>query len=102
RRLKSHLATRLGGNVEPSGVRQSGGVVPWAEALAGADGLRVVSGRPGDDRRLGRNTTAPFAGSGLLSGLLPWVGRLTNQLHTGRGYTGAVAVAEVEVDTQLG
>ena len=102
RRLKSRLAARLGGNAEPSGVRRSGGVLPWAEALANADGLRVVSTRPEDDRRLGRNTTAPFAGSGLLSVLLPWVARFTNQLHTGRGYTGAVAVAVVEVDTRLG
>ena len=70
-RLKSSLAARLGGNAEPSGVRRSGGVVPWAEALAGADGLRVVSRRPEDDRRLGRNTTAPFAGAGLLGALYP-------------------------------
>ena len=102
RRLKSSLAARLGGDAEPSGVRRSGGVVPWAEALASADGLRVVSKRPEDDRRLGRNTTAPFAGAGLLSALIPWVGRFTNHVHTGRGYTGAVAVAEVEVDTRLG
>jgi xanthine dehydrogenase YagR molybdenum-binding subunit len=102
RRLKSRLAARLGGNAEPSGVRLSGGVLPWADALASADGLRVVSKRPEDDRRLGRNTTAPFAGAGLLSVLLPWVTRFTIHVHTGRGYTGAVAVAEVEVDTRLG
>jgi xanthine dehydrogenase YagR molybdenum-binding subunit len=102
RRLKSRLAARLGGNAEPSGVRRSGGVLPWAEALASADGLRVVSKRPEDDRRLGRNTTAPFAGAGFLSVLIPWVTRFSIHVHTGRGYTGAVAVAEVEVDTRLG
>ena len=34
--------------------------------------------------------------------LIPWITRFTNHIHTGRGYTGAVAVAEVEVDTRLG
>ena len=34
--------------------------------------------------------------------LLPWATRFTTHVHTGRGYTGAVAVAEVEVDTRLG
>ena len=55
RRLKSSLAARLGGNAETSGVRRSGGVLPWAEALASGDGLRVVSRDP--------KTTAGWAGT---------------------------------------
>jgi xanthine dehydrogenase YagR molybdenum-binding subunit len=100
-RLKARLAARLGGTAEPAGVRRAGTVVPWAEALAGGDGLRVVSSRPADDRRLGRRTTAAFAGGGLVGALYPWLLRMSH-LRTGRGYTGSVAVAEVEVDTRLG
>jgi xanthine dehydrogenase YagR molybdenum-binding subunit len=101
-RLKSRLAARLGGTVEPGGIRRTSGLLPWAEALAGVDGLRVVSQRPEDDRRLGRRTTAAFAGAGLVGAVYPWLIRLLSHVRTGRGYTAAVAVAEVEVDTRLG
>jgi xanthine dehydrogenase YagR molybdenum-binding subunit len=101
-RLKARLAARLGGSVEPAGIRRTSGLLPWTEALAEVDGLRVVSKRPEDDRRLGRRTTAAFAGAGLVGAVYPWLGRFLSHVRTGRGYTAAVAVAEVEVDTRLG
>jgi xanthine dehydrogenase YagR molybdenum-binding subunit len=84
------------------GVRHSGGVLPWSEVLASAHGIRVVARRPGDDRRLGRRAVPAFSGAGAMGSGFAWLLRMMIDLRTGRGSTGAVCLAEVEVDTRLG
>jgi xanthine dehydrogenase YagR molybdenum-binding subunit len=78
------------------------GGIAWRKILAGADGVRVTSRRPADDRRMGRRATSAFAGAGGTGAAFSWLLRLMSGLSTGRGSTGAVHVAEVEVDTRLG
>ncbi|MDQ3886392.1 MAG: molybdopterin-dependent oxidoreductase, partial [Actinomycetota bacterium] len=113
-KLAAKLAVEVGthrGLIDPrptgDGVRHRGGLLPWAEVLAeaagaGAAGARVVAGRPGDDRRLARAATRALAGAGVAGAGYGVLLRLTGALNTGRGYAGAVHVAEVEVDTRLG
>jgi CO/xanthine dehydrogenase Mo-binding subunit/aerobic-type carbon monoxide dehydrogenase small subunit (CoxS/CutS family) len=74
----------------------------WRAVLAGADGLRVTATRPPDDRRRARSVASPFAGTGLLGLAFGAMLRYSSRLHAGRGSTGAVHVAEVEVDTRFG
>jgi xanthine dehydrogenase YagR molybdenum-binding subunit len=74
----------------------------WRAVLADADGLRVTVKRPPDDRRLARSVAGPFAGTGLLGVAFGAMMRYTSNLHAGRGSTGAVHIAEVEVDTRFG
>ncbi|MGN9907640.1 molybdopterin-dependent oxidoreductase [Phytohabitans sp. LJ34] len=74
----------------------------WRAVLAGVDGLRVTATRPPDDRRRARSVASPFAGTGLIGLAVGTMMRYTSKLHAGRGSTGAVHVAEVEVDTRFG
>jgi xanthine dehydrogenase YagR molybdenum-binding subunit len=74
----------------------------WRAVLADADGVRITVKRPPDDRRLARSVAGPFAGTGLLGVAFGAMMRFTSNLHAGRGSTGAVHVAEVEVDTRFG
>ncbi len=85
-----------------AGIRHAGGLLGWPDAFAGADGLRVVADRPGDDGKLGRTTTRALAGAGLPGAGFGWMLRLMANLQVGRGYCSAVYLAEVEVDTRLG
>ncbi len=87
--------------VTAAGVQHSGGVVSWAEVLADAEPVAVVAGRP-DDRRPAPGVPRPFAGGGLAGRMFEQVLRRMVPLRTGHGYTGAVHVSEVEVDTRLG
>jgi xanthine dehydrogenase YagR molybdenum-binding subunit len=92
RLLKEQLATRVPAGTEPV----------WRDLLADADGLRVEAGRPADDRRTGRAAPPPFAGTGLAGAGFAVLQRFMAKLHTGRGSTSAVHLAEVEVDALLG
>jgi xanthine dehydrogenase YagR molybdenum-binding subunit len=103
--LQQRIAARIPGSTPTAaGLLAGGQTVSWAEALADARtaGLRATSPRQPDDRRAGRSARAPFAGGGPAGAAFPWLLRLTSGLRTGRGYTGSVYLAEVEVDTLLG
>jgi xanthine dehydrogenase YagR molybdenum-binding subunit len=100
--LQATLAKRSGADPEEGGLRRDGRLVPWAEALATADGLRVRSKRPEDDRRASRQARPPLDGGGPIGAAFPWLRRLMANLRVGRGYTGSVYLVEVEVDTWLG
>jgi xanthine dehydrogenase YagR molybdenum-binding subunit len=100
--LQATLAKRSGATPEAAGLRRDGRLVPWADALAGADGLRARSKRPEDDRRASRRARPALDGGGVVGATYPWLLRLMAGLRVGRGYTGSVYVAEVEVDTWLG
>ncbi len=65
------------------GVRHSAGLLPWAEVIAAVPPQAVTAGRGPDDKRY----FLPMNIEGL---------------RTGRGFTRAVHVSEVEVDMQLG
>jgi xanthine dehydrogenase YagR molybdenum-binding subunit len=104
-RLQRELAAGAGlRDARPTtdGLAHGGGVLPWRDVLATADGVRAVSKRPADDRRAGRGAPAAFAGGGMAGAGFAQVLRFTSHLQTGRGYTGAVHLAEVEVDTRFG
>jgi xanthine dehydrogenase YagR molybdenum-binding subunit len=101
-RLQGLVARRLGGRPEPLGVRRRGELVSWATALAEADGITVTSKRPPDDRRLARRALPPYPGGGVVGAGLVLMQRLMGHLETGRGSTGSVHIAEVEVDTRFG
>ena len=101
-RLQAALAKRCGAVAEATGLRRDGRLVPWAEALAAAEGLRVRSKRPEDDRRASRRARPVFDGGGTVGVAYPWLLRLMADLRVGRGYTGSVYLVEVEVDTWLG
>ncbi len=90
-RLQLQIAPLLGG--------VAGG---WRAVLAKADGMSATSRRPPDDRRAARTAPAPFSGAGAAGASYSWLLRLMGNLNVGRGYTSAVHVAEVEVDTRLG
>jgi len=100
--LQATLAKRTGATPEAGGLRRDGRLVPWAEALGAADGLRVRSKRPEDDRRASRQARPALDGGGAIGAAYPWLLRLMADLRVGRGYTGSVYLAEVEVDTWLG
>jgi xanthine dehydrogenase YagR molybdenum-binding subunit len=96
--LKQRLAKRDGRAREL--IARPGG--DWRAVLAEADGLTVTAGRPPDDRQQARSVAGPFAGTGLLGVAFGAMMRYGSKLHAGRGSTGAVHVAEVEVDTRFG
>ena len=73
---------------------------PWSEILSAAPHLMVRARRPPDDRSAS-DAARPLAGTGLVGALNVWIFKWL-KLGIGRGYTGAVHVAEVEVDTRLG
>jgi xanthine dehydrogenase YagR molybdenum-binding subunit len=100
--LQATLAKRSGAVPEAGGLRRDGRLVPWAEALAAADGLQARSKRPEDDRRAARQARPALDGGGAVGAAYPWLLRLMADLRVGRGYTGSVYLVEVEVDTWLG
>jgi xanthine dehydrogenase YagR molybdenum-binding subunit len=75
--------------------------VDWRAVLAGADGVRVSSPRPGDPRSVARRAAHGFAAAGATGTAFAALLRMTNKLHVGRGSTSALHVVEVEVDTRL-
>lgn len=85
-RLLEETRGRLGAGIAEAGrggVNHPGGHVPWGEVFADSVGTSVVGTRRRDRKRY----------------VLP-VGY--ENVRVGRGYTGAVHVSEVEVDTLLG
>jgi xanthine dehydrogenase YagR molybdenum-binding subunit len=83
------------------GIRHAGGHLRWAEVIASAPRLTVVVDRPDDDASASR-AARPWAGTGLAGRAADRLGRWSLKVGTGRGYTGAVHMTEVEVDTLLG
>jgi xanthine dehydrogenase YagR molybdenum-binding subunit len=73
----------------------------WAEVLASAPDLTARADRPDDDASASR-AGRPLEGTGLAGRVTERVVRWSSKLGVGRGYTGAVHVSEVEVDTLLG
>lgn len=96
-RLRDRLGLPSGGPHD----RTPDGVAQVRAALAAAADTRVTSDRP-DDARPRAAVPAPFAGAGMVGVGFGWLLRRTSRLGTGHGYTGAVHVSEVEVDTLLG
>ncbi|MGH3756481.1 molybdopterin-dependent oxidoreductase [Actinophytocola sp.] len=103
-RLVREAVTRFGVRApvaEPAGLRHAGGLLSWAEVITAVPDCQVVASRP-DDTDTRRHAPRPYAGAGPAGAGLDWALRLLAGLRTGRGYTGAVHVSEVEVDTLLG
>ncbi|MFN7972937.1 MAG: molybdopterin-dependent oxidoreductase [Acidobacteriota bacterium] len=67
------------------GIAHRGGLLPWSEAFASSRVRRVVGRRPGDEKHV-----------------LPIAVDVGGKLKVGRHITGAVQIAEIEVDTRLG
>ena len=89
---------RLTANIGPASTRAQ---VDWAELIASAPNLGERAGRPDDDPSAS-SAGRPMAGTGPAGRLTARMVRLRSKLGVGRGYTGAVHVSEVEVDTLLG
>jgi xanthine dehydrogenase YagR molybdenum-binding subunit len=87
--------------MDERGIRHAGGLLPWAEAIASASNLTSVADRP-DDLPGASRAGRPWAGAGLAGHVAERLGRWSLKVGTGRGYTGAVHITEVEVDTLLG
>jgi xanthine dehydrogenase YagR molybdenum-binding subunit len=89
RRLVAHMAeAKASDNVD------------WAELIASAPDLTARADRPDDDAAPG--VGRPLAGTGLAGRLTERMVRRRSKVGIGHGYTGAVHVSEVEVDTLLG
>jgi xanthine dehydrogenase YagR molybdenum-binding subunit len=86
---------------EKSGVTHADGHIPWADAIASAPKLTVVADRP-DDVASASRAGRPWAGTGLAGRAADRLGRWLLNIGTGRGYTGAVHMTQVEIDTLLG
>jgi len=69
--------------------------------LASAPDFAVRADRP-DDAGPGPGVGRPLAGTGLAGWVTAKTMRRSSKLGIGRGYTGALHVSEVEVDTLLG
>jgi xanthine dehydrogenase YagR molybdenum-binding subunit len=84
-----------------AGANKDGGDVPWADVIAAAPNLTARAERPKDHLRASR-AGKPLEGVGLggrvIARLLSW----SSKVGIGAGYTGAVHISEVEVDTRLG
>jgi xanthine dehydrogenase YagR molybdenum-binding subunit len=103
-KLLEHLRTGDGlrdAQMDERGVSHAGGRIPWAEAIASAPELTAIADRP-DDVTSASRAGRPWAGTGLAGRGLDKLGRWLLKVGTGRGYTGAVHMSEVEVDTLLG
>jgi xanthine dehydrogenase YagR molybdenum-binding subunit len=103
-RLLEHVRTENGlcnARAQRSGVSHADGHVPWGEAIASAPKLSAVAERP-DDVPSASRAGRPLAGTGLAGRAIDQVARWLLKVGTGRGYTGAVHMSEVEVDTLLG
>ncbi len=86
---------------ENAGIRHEAGFARWTEVLAATPNIAEKARRP-DDERSASGAARPLAGTGLLGAANVWIFGLLMKLGIGRGYTGAVHVTEVEVDTLLG
>lgn len=93
-------ARRLGEKLQSFATERGLAQAPWSEILTAAPNLTARAGRPADDRSAS-DAARPLAGTGLVGALNVWIFKLL-KLGIGRGYTGAVHVTEVEVDTRLG
>jgi xanthine dehydrogenase YagR molybdenum-binding subunit len=78
------------------------GVADWRAILQATPDITVRGKRPEDNAALSPEARSPLAPLGLLGWLYGLLGGFTLGLRTGRGATGAVHVAEVEVDALLG
>ena len=93
RELREQLAAELaasrglrGARVTDTGIVHDGGTVSWRDALAAARPQRVVARRP----KKGEKHALPISLD------------VGGKVNVGRHLTGAVQIAEVEVDTRLG
>jgi xanthine dehydrogenase YagR molybdenum-binding subunit len=107
-RLQQRLARELGqrqelreAHCDDAGIHHAGGLIAWPDALASAPDMAERARRPADDPSRS-SAPPPLAGTGLIGWANTLLFRLLLKLGIGRGYTGAVHVAEVEVDTALG
>jgi xanthine dehydrogenase YagR molybdenum-binding subunit len=94
----AEVRRRLTAHVGPANVRPQ---VDWAELIPSAPDLTARAGRPDDDESAS-DAERPMAGTGVAGRLTARMVRWRSKLGVGRGYTGAVHVSEVEVDTLLG
>jgi xanthine dehydrogenase YagR molybdenum-binding subunit len=103
RRLLEQVRTADGvrdARLDERGIRHADGHIAWAEALASAPRLTALADRP-DDVPAASHAERPWAGTGLAGRAADRLMRWLLKVGTGRGYTGAVHVSEVEVDTLL-
>ena len=94
----AELRRRLTAQVGPANASAD---VGWAELIASAPDLTARADRPDDDDSAS-GAARPLAGTGLVGRLTERMVRWRSKVGIGRGYTGAVHVTEVEVDTLLG
>lgn len=92
------LRSRLIASVGPDSPSSD---LDWAAVLAAAPDLVARADRPDDDPSV-PGAGRPLEGTGLAGRLTEKILRRSIKLGVGRGYTGAVHVSEVEVDTRLG
>ena len=76
--------------------------VDWRAIVKTAPDVTVRGTRPADSTAQSPNALSPLARLGLIGFSYEWLLRFVPGLRTGRGSTGAVHIAEVEVDTLLG
>ncbi len=75
---------------------------PWRDRLAASPDFAVRAERPPDDPRASPGVLSPLAPIGMMGSVFGWILRHFAGINTGRGATGAVNIAEVEIDTWLG
>lgn len=97
----AHARRLENARAEPGGIRHAAGHLAWIDALAAAPNMSQVAERPKDEPSAS-GAARPLAGTGIIGAANVLIFRLFYKLGIGRGYTGAVHVTEVEVDTLLG
>jgi len=95
-------AERLQGELRARTRGKLGDNAPWRDILAASPDVAVTAGRPEDSATASPGVVSPLATIGMIGTLFDWIIRRFAGIRTGRGATGAVYVAEVEVDTWLG
>jgi xanthine dehydrogenase YagR molybdenum-binding subunit len=84
-----------------AGASKDGSDIPWAEVIAEAPNLTARAKRPKDNLGASR-AGKPLEGVGLGGRVIARLLSRSSKVGIGAGYTGAVHISEVEVDTRLG
>jgi len=94
KRLKAELRRKMRGKV--------GDNAPWRDILAASPDIAVKASRPQDSTTASPGVVSPLAPLGMMGTIFDWIVRRFAGIETGRGASGAVYIAEVEIDTWLG
>lgn len=95
-------ADRLKAELQRQSNRALGDQPDWGALIATAPDTRVIAGRSPDSLKTVLGVRSPLDQAGMMGAIFKWILRRFAHVETGAGAPGAVQVATVEVDTELG